>query len=492
MGDLGPAVDVWLDWLSDAGQRVWQVLPLGRSTAFGGNSPYSTLSAFALDPIYLSCERLAEAGWLDDDSRLASADPVDYELARSSKRPLLERAFRSWRSGGGRRRKAYRDFVAANAGWLPDYALFVALRNRFAHAAWFDWPDELRDREPRALARARREERERIGLELFQQFVADQQWRRVREAAAERGVEIFGDLPIYVAWDSADVWANRELFRLDAAGRPTVVSGVPPDYYAERGQRWGNPIYRWRRLARDGYGWWIDRIRRNLELYDLVRIDHFRAFESYWEIPAAREDAVEGRWRRGPGRRFFRAVHEALPRARLVAEDLGVITERVRTLRDRVGLPGMRVLQFAFGEGFPHGEHLPHAVTQRSVYYTGTHDNNTVVGWFAGELSSAERKRLSRYAGRRVTRSNAARELARLAHSSVADLVVLPLQDVLGLDETARLNTPGVTEGNWRWRVPADRLTDERARRLRRLTHTYGRLAPETASEAGAETTGDS
>jgi len=458
------------------------MLPIGPTTEFGGNSPYSALSAFAIDPIYISLEVLEAVGLVDMPGL---SDPVpglcNYAEERKRRSAPLRIAFERWSADGGAASPEYTEFLARSAGWLPDYALYIALRERNQLGPWFDWADDIRDRQPSAIESARAEESDRVDLEYFLQFVADRQWSEVRRQATERGIALFGDLPIYVSWDSADVWVERADFKLDAAGRPTVVSGVPPDYFSETGQRWGNPIYRWSSMEEGRYRWWFDRLGRNAELFDIIRLDHFRAFESYWEVPASEPDAVQGKWVPGPGKGFFDLLAEEVPDLVLVAEDLGIITDEVRVLRAEVGLPGMRVLQFGFGEDFPKGEHLPHRLEREMVLYTGTHDNNTAVGWFKEELGTEERKSLRRFIGRRVTAKNVHQVLCRTALASVCDEVILPLQDVLGLDGRARMNHPGVVEGNWSWRSLESDLTPESASQLRDWTEMYDRLPGDDA-----------
>jgi 4-alpha-glucanotransferase len=408
-GGLGPAAYRFIDFLAAAGQRWWQVLPLGPPDFAG--SPYAALSAFAGN------EALA-AG---DD-----APPLD-------------------------------------APWVEDYALFRAIHD--AHRrAWPHWPRKLRDRDPRALAEFRPAAERYARL----QGAFDARWRALKRYANERGVGIIGDLPIFVAHDSADVWAHRGIFKLGRGGQPRVVTGVPPDYFSKTGQRWGNPHYRWDVLKRRGFGWWIDRLRRAFELFDAVRLDHFLGFLRAWEIPAAADDARRGRWAGGPGAAFFDAVRKQLGPVPLIAEDLGLLTPEASALRDRFGLPGMHVVQFAFRDD---PEDRPHYFRRNAVVYTGTHDNDTTRGWFRGGGEAQERAR--RYAGCR--RSEIHWGMIRVAHLSACDLAIVPVQDLLGLGSEARMNRPGVADGNWRWRLDLRRLTPTLARRLRELTETSGR-----------------
>jgi 4-alpha-glucanotransferase len=473
IGDLGPEAHRFLDWLAAAGQQVWQMLPL--NPPGHGNSPYSASSTFAGSPLLISPEALLDAGLLtaaEVDAALSTAPAagrVDYAAAAAQKGLLLEAAYRRHLARGGE--SELERFRAAEASWLPDYALFMALKEEDPRH-FSEWPRALTAHEPAACAIAEARLADRVGYHVFTQFVFAEQWRRLREHAARVGVELFGDLPIFPADDAADVWANRRLFQLDERGRTTVVAGVPPDYFSATGQRWGNPVYRWDQIAADGYRFWIERFRRAFALMDLVRVDHFRGFESSWQVPASEPTAVRGRWVKAPGRELFAAVERVLGRLPIVAEDLGVITGAVERLRDELGFPGMAVLQFAFG-GDPRHPFLPHEHRRRSVVYTGTHDNDTTAGWFA-TLAAAERERLRHYAGGEV--SDPVRALVRLAYGSVAELAVVPLQDLIGLGSEARMNVPAEPRGNWEWRCEWSQLTAERTSWLRELARTYGRL----------------
>jgi 4-alpha-glucanotransferase len=489
IGDLGPAASAFLAWAESAGLRVWQVLPLG-PTGYG-NSPYGALSAFAGNPLLVSPELLAEEGLLPRPALAPRPhfrhDRVDYDAARSWKEHLLRASFAHFLSHPPARLRAEEEAwleAPEQAYWLGDFALFVALKARHGGAAWTDWPPAVRRREPAALAEARRELRDEIAYHSYGQFLFFRQWDRLRSSARSRGISILGDVPIYVAADSAEIWAHPELFKLAADGRPRVVAGVPPDYFSATGQRWGNPIYDWRRMARDGYRWWIERLRANLRLADRVRLDHFRGFVAHWEIPAREPTAIKGRWVRGPGDRLFAHLLEALgPELPLVAEDLGVITEDVVALRERFGLPGMRVLQFAFaaapGED---SEHAPHNHTPRSVVYTGTHDNDTSAGWHAA-LDPVERQRVDDYLGRGEPISV---RMVRAAYTSVAELAIVPLQDFLGLGSEARMNTPATPAANWAFRARAEHFTPELAAALRRMAEITGRRAAAAVDEAAA------
>ncbi|MBL8849868.1 MAG: 4-alpha-glucanotransferase, partial [Planctomycetaceae bacterium] len=389
-GDLGPAAVEFVDFLAASGQSLWQVLPVG-PTGYG-NSPYQSLSAFAGNPLLVSLERLAEEGWLSS-SEIEPPSPfpvdrVDFDAVSAWRQSRLAIAFDRFQLGQGELAADFAGFRQRAAGWLDDYALFSSLKQESGERAWTEWPGELIRRDPDALAAARRRLAVSIEREAFIQFQFDRQWSALRAYAHAHGVRIMGDIPIFVAHDSADVWANQRLFHLDADGRPTVVAGVPPDYFSETGQLWGNPLYRWDVVAAEGYAWWIERFRHAMSQFDLVRLDHFRGFESYWEIPGDAKDARVGRWAPGPGIAFFDAAEHVLGPLPLVAEDLGIITPAVDALRDEFGAPGMRVLQFAFGTDDKAAEYQPHNYPAHCVVYTGTHDNDTTVGWFhsrAGE-----------------------------------------------------------------------------------------------------------
>ncbi len=478
IGDLGPAAQALLDWLVDSGLAAWQVLPLG-PTGFG-NSPYGALSSFAGNPLLISPQALAAAGLVDapDVATSSPASPaaVDFAAARVLKEDLTERAWSAFRRSPREPLPAqWEAFTRAPEvdAWLDDWCLFAALKEAHDGASWLDWEPALRDREPAALARARRELAEPIAVRRFEQFLFFRQWGTLREAAEARGIQLIGDLPFYPALDSADVWCDRELFDLDRTGHPRHVAGVPPDYFATTGQRWGNPVYRWRRLAARGYDWWIRRLRWQLRLFHRVRLDHFRGFVSYWEIPAQAPTAAAGRWRRGPGERLFAALRRALGELPLLAEDLGLIDERVGSLRRHLRLPGMRVLQFAFDE--VDSLHAPHRHVPDTVVYTGTHDNDTTLGWFAA-ASPETRRRALVYLG--CDEAEVVPALVRAALTSVASLAVLPLQDLIGLGSETRMNVPGRESGNWGWRLDPATVPDQLPSRLQELLSAAARSAP--------------
>ncbi len=476
IGDVGPEAERFIEFLAAAGQRLWQVNPLG-PTGYG-DSPYSGHSAFAGNPLLVSPERLMADDLLGpDDLREAPSFPVDrvdFGWVIGWKRQLLERAWQRYRDGAGEVARERLEAVRQQpdvAGWLSDFALFMALKEEHGGAVWNTWEPGAARRDPAALRQWRGELAERVGFHEFVQCLFRAQWAALKELAAERDIAIVGDIPIFVAYDSADVWANRGLFELDESGAPLAVAGVPPDYFSATGQLWGNPLYDWERLAERGFDWWVERFRVTLTLVDEVRLDHFRGFEAYWRVPAGESTAVNGEWVTAPGAELFETVGQALGSLPIMAEDLGVITPEVEALRDRFAFPGMKVLQFAFIPGSEAG-YLPHEYPANAVVYTGTHDNDTVVGWWATR-EGAERARVVRYLGREPDEIHW--DLIRLASASVADTVLIPLQDVLGLGSEARMNTPGRPGGNWTWRLSPDLDLAAAAARLHELTDIYGR-----------------
>jgi 4-alpha-glucanotransferase len=474
VGDLGPGAIRTLDFLHRARQRMWQVLPLG-PTGYGA-SPYALLSAFAGNPLLISPERLLEDDLLAtadlEDAPLGPEDRVDYGAVVPWKERLLRASYARYeRIASAALRAEFAAFCAAQADWLDEYALFMALKDKHDGAAWTRWTAPYARRDPDALTAARVELVDEIGLHRYTQFLFYRQWAALRKEARKRGVSIIGDLAIFVAHDSADVWANQRYFKLDQRGEPLVVAGVPPDYFSPTGQRWGNPIYRWDALAADGYAWWIARAGHALELADIVRLDHFRGFEAYWEIPGDKPTAEGGRWVEGPGAELFVAIQNALGETPFIAEDLGVITPAVDALRERFGFPGMRVMQFGFDAGAK-SQHLPHHASANSALYTGTHDNDTSAGWFA-TLKASRRAYTLRYLNTNATHVPIA--MIRAAQASVARLVIAPLQDVLGLGSEARMNFPSHTDGNWEWRCPERLLTNEVADQLAQFATLYDR-----------------
>lgn len=478
IGDLGPAAHEFVAFLARARQHVWQVLPLG-PTAFG-NSPYAASSAFAGNPALISLELLAEWGWIAPERTAglaAPAGPVDFHAVEERKVPLLEEAAANFLSRGAHEEalagqwREYEEFCRAQAGWLDDFALFAQLRREYGTAAWSGWPEPVRRRQAQAVAEAAARHAGALARAKALQFAFARQWDLLRQAGAEHGIRILGDIAIFVNMDSADVWVHPEIFELDEALKPLRVAGVPPDYFSATGQRWGNPLYRWDVLEGRGFDWWVDRIRRAKELYDISRLDHFRGFEAYWAIPAGEETAVHGEWVKAPGLQLFRALENALGALPLVAEDLGLITPEVDALRAELGFPGMKVAQFGFGDKGAH-VHLPHRMEPATVAYTGTHDNDTTPGWWR-TLSKAERGAAEAYVG--PVHGRPAWPLIRAVAASPAQVAVFPAQDLLELGSEARMNTPAVADGNWSWRAPAGCWTEELAEQLAALAEVTDR-----------------
>lgn len=462
-GALGHDTLNFLDFLHAAGFRLWQILPLGPVDQTG--SPYNSASAFAGDP-RLICPQEMRALGLAPPTPLFP-DPYKNNLPLFSaydhfinvaQHPFNERLAR---------------FCSEQAHWVQDYALFCAIKNTYNGVAWSEWPAALRDRDPEALKAFSDQQQLLINYFLFEQCVFFAQWQRVRTHAHHKNIRILGDIPIFVAWDSADVWANRDMFLLDDTGKPSVIAGVPPDYFSQEGQRWGNPLYHWQALSETGFHWWKARLQHALSLYDLVRIDHFRGFCACWEIPATALTAKEGRWVEVPGRALLSTLQKELGELPIIAEDLGVITDDVIALRDDFSLPGMSILQFAF-DGSARNPYLPHNLQRNTVVYTGTHDNNTTMGWY-NELTDEEKLRVNFYFG--FSNEAMPKPLVRAALSSVAHMAIIPLQDILELDSSARMNTPGTESGNWQWRCQWSDFTDDLAQRYRDMLASYGRLS---------------
>ncbi len=478
VGDLGPAARRFVDFLAAAGQIYWQILPLNPTDPLYDNSPYHSISAFAFNPLFISPELLVRDGFLTEGELEPvvpeSASRAEYEKAIAVRARVLPLAFERWR-GAGVRDCEYERFIRRESWWLEDFSLFQALKAEFGARAWVDWPPELRDRHPEALEAAHSSHADRIALEKFAQYIFYRQWTELKQYASERGVHIIGDLPIYVDADSVDLWSHPHLFKLDGAKRPWVVAGVPPDYFSATGQLWGNPVYNWEALRAEGFRWWIDRIRHNLRLFDRVRIDHFRGLVACWEIQAGAETAVSGRWVEAPVNDFLGRLARSSASLPIIAEDLGLITPDVREAMSQFGLPGMKVLLFAFGGDTSRNPYIPHNVPEDCIYYTGTHDNNTARGWFETETGPSESGNLNAYLGRETVPETVAWDMIRLVLSSRADTAILPLQDILGLPASARMNVPSTAHGNWRWRCSEEHLCGEVAGRLLAATRIYGR-----------------
>ncbi len=479
VGDIGPSAFEFVDFLEKANQKVWQILPLNPTEGAQGNSPYSALSSMAGNPLLISPEILAREGFLTDEdlqeNHLPDSSTVDFGTAGQHKNTLLEQAFQNYMEHPGEASGQLENFLADNAGWMDDFALYMVLKKRFENKPWYTWPEAFRNREQAALDEVRETDHEQIQWVQWQQFVFDKQWKSLRQYCNDRDIRLLGDIPFYVSYDSADVWANRELFCVDADGKITGIAGVPPDAFSEDGQLWGMPVFNWNALQSQGYQWWIDRLTRNIELFDLVRLDHFRAFADYWEVPGGEKTAVNGTWKTGPGEDFFRKVESVMGELPFIAEDLGEISPEVYVLRDKFNLPGMKVIQFSFDENMPQSDHIPHHYKQNFIAYTGTHDNNTTRGWYREQVAAGVQERLELYLGKPVSEENVAAELARAVFGSVAKMAILPIQDILNLDETAKMNLPGSNENNWAWKLLPGQITEEAAEFLTSITLLYDR-----------------
>lgn len=477
IGDVGPAAYEFADFLADSEQKYWQILPLNPTDSLSDHSPYHSFSAFAFNPLLICPESILEEGWLDRKEGEALIDfpieRIDFRRVIPFKRKIFDLAFERFKKETDR--EDFEKFCAENEPWLEDYALFVALKSRYRGKAWNEWPIEVRDRHPVAMKSLKVELGEETERIKFLQFVFFKQWMRLKGYCNRRGILIFGDIPIYVVHDSVDVWTHPQIFKLDANKRPLVVAGVPPDYFSRTGQLWGNPLYRWDVLRQTRYDWWIKRMDHNMKLFDLVRIDHFRGFVGYWEVPADEATAINGKWIKAPAMDFFNELTRQIPSLPIVAEDLGTITPDVKEVMEHFGFPGMKVLLFAFGEDNPDHPYLPHTYEKNCLVYTGTHDNNTAKGWFEKEAEPEEKRRLFEYLGRELTREEVSWELIRLGAESAADVLIVPMQDVLSLGEEARMNRPGTERGNWRWRLLTGQSAPSLSKRLSALTKASNR-----------------
>ena len=477
-GDLGPAAYHFIDWLVVAGQKVWQMLPLG--PVGYGNSPYMGLSAFAGNPMLIDLQDLLNRGWLKKESLVSVPEfdthRIDYARSIQFRLEKLHEASRGFLNHGTTAdRKAFDTFCRENAAWLDDYALFMALNDKYRGSVWSQWDPDIAHRRPVSVAKASKELSGEVDYHKFTQWCFMRQWKSLRKYAADKGILLFGDIPIFVAHHSADVWSNPGSFYLDKDCNPTVVAGVPPDYFSETGQRWGNPLYRWNVMKKGSYLWWVKRFQSTFDLVDILRIDHFRGFVGYWEIPATEKTAVKGRWVKGPCEALFNAVEKKLGKLPIVAEDLGLITPEVIALRERYQFPGMKVLQFAFSDG-PDNPFLPHNYRENAVVYSGTHDNDTSVGWFR-TATPREKEFVLQYTGSDGREIHW--DLIRLALRSVAVLAVFPFQDILGLDSSDRMNFPGTTTGNWEWRFSWSQVNPGHAERLYQESALAARTMPD-------------
>lgn len=482
VGDLGDGAFAFVDFLKHSGQSWWQVLPAGPTDPSMDDSPYSSPSAFAGNPLLISLEDLAARGYLQKEElslhpankRAGNCRHCDYGRARQVKGRLFRKAWENFPPSRAEE-SSFETFRRDHSPWLHDYALFETVKGQLKGKPWYQWPEDLRDRHPESLETVQKEHAGEIAYREFLQFLFFSQWETLRKHCLENGIGLIGDMPVYVSHDSADVWAARHLFRLDSCGLPIESAGVPPDYFSETGQLWGNPIYRWEEIKNHGYSWWLKRIGHSLHLYDLVRIDHFRGFIDFWAVPAGEQTAQNGHWERGPGKEFFRLLENHFPDLPLLAENLGTITPEVNETMREFGLPGMLVLLFAFGGEFGDNPYAPHNHRREDFVYTGTHDNNTVRGWFEEEIDSRGKDLLARYLGHRPVAETVHRDLVRMAFQSVATVSIVPLQDFLGLGAWARLNTPSTTGGNWLWRAESEDMSDDLVEEILSLTALTGR-----------------
>lgn len=472
-GDMGVDAYHFVDFLRDCAISVWQLLPLNPPGT--DLSPYQSISVHAGNTQLISLDLVADQGLLSVQDLTGN-----IEDCATFKQIKLKLAYENFKDKATEsQQNAYQEFKKAHVYWLDNYALFLTLKERYNNLPWWDWQEQLRDRKPNVIAQYCIDLIEPIEQHKFEQFLFYQQWHNLKQYANKKGISLFGDIPIFIAHDSADVWANPKCFKLDKDGQPTVVAGVPPDYFSETGQRWGNPIFNWSYLKKTNYRWWIDRIRTQLELFDLIRIDHFRGFEAHWEIPVDEPTAMNGKWVKAPGFDFFKTMNEQFENLPLIAEDLGVITEEVTALRDQFNLPGMKILQFAFDSG-PKNPYLPHNHLTNCVVYTGTHDNNTTLGWFT-ELRDDQKKQVYEYLGNPTEKMPWA--LIHTALSSIANLAIIPMQDILELDGEHRMNTPGTTKNNWKWRFCWDMVAANLPSKVKHLIFLHNRIVEDKFSE---------
>ncbi len=476
VGDMGPWAYKFADFLAQTKQHYWQILPLNPADPVYGNSPYHSISAFANNLLLISPELMVQDGLLSrKDLEPIPNFPqrkVDYHKVIAYKENLFNIAYERFKKS--KKNKCVK-FYSENAHWLDNFALFIAFREHFQRQVWSDWPQGIRDRQPEALQALSAQLHERIEMEKFLQYVFLKQWFSLKEYCNKKDIQIFGDIPIYVDHDSVDVWIDPVIFKLNDAKRPSFVAGVPPDYFSETGQLWGNPVYKWDVLKKRKYAWWIKRIKHNLNLFDIIRIDHFRGLIAYWEIAASEKNAVKGTWVEVPAEDFFNVLVKHFPDSPIIAEDLGIITPDVRAIMDQYGFPGMRVLLFAFGDDLATNPYVPHNHVKNCVLYTGTHDNNTIRGWFENEITQEVKNKFFQYLGREVSTHDVHRELIRLAMMSVANMVIFPMQDILGLGEEDRMNKPSTAKGNWEWKLLPEQITPSLEQSLLEMTEIYGR-----------------
>ncbi|MFH0887357.1 MAG: 4-alpha-glucanotransferase [bacterium] len=477
IGDMGEGAYKFADFLSRSNQSYWQILPLNPIDCAQCNSPYSSISAFAGNCLLISPELLLEEGLLPrseiEDHPKFMENAVDYRLAAEFKKKILRNAY--WRFKAFHSKDDFEGFKSVNDYWLDDYSLFVALKESFGGRSWSQWPESIKIRNPDTLSALRCEQHDRIEQEKFTQYIFFRQWNALKKYCRDHGIEIIGDIPIYVNYDSVDVWSNPKIFKLLLDGSPAYVAGVPPDYFSNTGQLWGNPVYNWEVLRQSGYKWWMQRLEHVQYLYDVVRIDHFRGLVAFWEVPATERTAVNGKWEPVPSDDFFSRIFKNFADISIIAEDLGIITDDVRAVMKKYNFPGMKVLLFAFGEDNPHHPYLPQNYDTNCVVFTGTHDNNTVRGWFETEATADDKRRLFTYLGKEVSASQVSKEFVQLAMNSPANLAIIPFQDVLGLGAEGRMNTPSTLEGNWSLRITPDQMNEEISGRLSAITAAANR-----------------
>lgn len=480
-GDLGPGAFRFADNLHRAGQKYWQLLPLNPTEASKGFSPYSAYSSVAGNTLFISPEKLAEQGLLKAHDvkkyELTSGDSCDFKKAAEIRSKLFEVAFRQFVSSRLKKRKAAFDsFCRREKWWLDNFAYYVLLKKLHEDKPWYEWDEPYRHHEPRSLKVLGKRHGDFLLKTKWLQFIFFEQWNELRQYCNSKEIRLFGDLPFYVSYDSVDVWAYPDIFSLDRYLRPKLIAGVPPDYFNADGQLWGMPVFRWNKLKETGYEWWTKRLSKNMEFFNLLRLDHFRAFADYWAVPAVEKTAKNGSWKAGPGVDFFSVISRKLGKVPFVAEDLGDINEKVRSLRRQFEFPGMKVLHFAFGDSMGTSEYIPHNHTENFVVYTGTHDNNTTRGWFENDATSVEKQNLASYIGAgKLTSRNVSQAMIRLAYSSSCRLAIIPVQDILGLDGRARINAPATIQGNWQWRMLPGALSPDHEDWLKSLTTTFGR-----------------
>jgi 4-alpha-glucanotransferase len=474
IGDLGDEAFRFADFLQRSGQTFWQILPLSPITSDQAWSPYSSCSTMAGNILFISLDYLVAENILSRKDLITyPTGIINFARVSEFKLKVLKKAYGN---RTGRKNDSFHLFCKKESWWLDDFAMYMVLKSVHENEPWYRWPQKIRSRERQALARFAEEHAAEIDREKWYQYIFHTQWMSLKHYCNNMGIRIIGDLPFYVAHDSADVWANQEIFRLKRNGEMLGVAGVPPDYFNDEGQLWGMPVYNREVLKKDKYDWWVSRLRKNIEVVDYLRLDHFRAFAAFWEVPASHKNAIKGKWKQGPGDDLFRILKNTFGPLPFIAEDLGDVDESVFSLRDKYNLPGMKVLQFGFGDNIAVSDHIPHNYGKHFIAYTGTHDNNTTRGWYRRDMKREGRKRINNYFGGSVTEQNIHDKMTRLAFGSVADVAIIPMQDLLGLDEKARMNVPSSTKGNWTWRMPPAWKSGKLERWLLNLTQVYGRV----------------